>query len=258
MLDSDKDSLNKKVEVKSILTKDVNIKDFLEMEIEVANLKSLLATEIKLREFLVQEIDLSNLLSRDSAALVDKKKTLEKNTSPEYDVDYLSEFERRDALDDKLKPNLPAYDLSLLETLTEEHRKIRFIFNRIMSYAIDKKYQHVAGQLEVFNSEIREHYQKADTELYAYLKKYVQIKYPRREKAFSQLSLEMKNLSIEIFYTISQSPNIPLTDKTYDGFMKEFINVGKYLNTRIEREQNVLFKMYRQTKEVKSISSDEF
>lgn len=265
MLNTVKDVLNKEVDVKGILTsevdvkgiltKEVNVKEFLEMEIELTKLKELLATEIKLKEFLVQEIDLGSLLSKESS-----------NTSVnigETSNDELNEgtafSEASDSKDDLtdisvIKRDLPAYDYTLIETLHAEHKRIRFIFNKIMSFTIEKDYEKVAGQLETFNSEIRRHYQKADIELYAYLKTYVQIKYPQREKAFTQLSLEMKNLSIEIYYTISQSPNIPLSGKTYNGFMKEFMTVGKLLNERILREESVLFKMYKQTHAAKDIS----
>ena len=95
---------------------------------------------------------------------------------------------------------------------------------------------------------------KTDIELYAYLRTYVQIKYPKREKAFTQLSLEMKNNSIEIFYIISQSPSIPMSEKTYNAFMKEFMAVGKLMNERINREKELLFKMYEQTNSAKNIS----
>ncbi len=267
MLDSVKDVLTKEVDVKGILTqevdvkgiltKEVNVKEFLEMEIELTKLKELLATEIKLKEFLVQEIDLGKLLSKPRPS-AEKTSVTEDDEAKESAKASNDEAELESKANAKIKPeikrDLPAYDYSLIETLHAEHKRIRFIFNRIMSYAIEKDYDKVAGQLEAFNKEIRTHYQKADTDLYAYLKTYVQIKYPKREKAFTQLSLEMKNLSIEIYYTISQSPNVPLTEKTYKGFMKDFMSVGKLLNERILREESVLFKMYQQTNVAKDIS----
>lgn len=252
--------------VKDILTKDVDVKKFLEMEIELTKVKKLLATEIKLKEFLVQEIDLKSFLSNRSsqdldAALVDSDTARESltlditgvtsNPSPSIELaPETTELQPQLAV----KKNLPAFDFSLIDTLKAEHKEIRFIYNCLMSLTIEKNYGKVAGQLESFNGEIRVHYQKADVSLYAYLRTYVQIKYPQREKAFAQLSLEMKNNSIEIFYIISQSPNIPLSDKTYDAFMIEFMAVGKLMNERINREQELLFKMYEQTNAVKTIS----
>jgi len=251
MLSAVKEALTKEIDVKELLNKEIDVKEFLEMEIELTKLKKVLATEIKLKEFLVQEIDLGSFMSDKSA----KKNSVKTESDPK-----LLSSNESDSTEVKtqvlLKPkrNLPAYDYGLINLLDEEHTKIRFIFNRIMSLAIEKKYQGIATQLDIFNKEMREHYHKSDIELYAYLKTYVQIKYPKREKAFSQLSLEMKNISIEIFYIMSQSPNLPLSDKTHAGFMKEFLSLGKLLNERINREKSLLFKMYEQTKEAKSIS----
>lgn len=240
--------------VKEILTKEVNIKEFLEMEIELTKIKQLLATEIKLKEFFVQEIDLSRfLLKAYTKNAVNEQLNSVKNTDINTSIKP-SVKEKIETVSPQVKRDLPAYDFTLINELLAEHKKIRFIFNQIMSYAIEKKYIKVAGQLDAFNKEIREHYQKADAELYAYLKTYVQIKYPKREKAFTQLSLDMKNISIEIYYIISQSPNIPLNAENYNGFMKEFLSLGKILNKRINKEQSVLFKMYGQTNAAKSIS----
>ena len=251
MLDSVKEVLTRDVDVKGILTHEVNVKEFLEMEIELTKLKELLATEIKLKEFLVQEIDLGKLLSKSPAV----ETIAERVSEGVDDSSSVDPQAQQEPIPKPLKKrDLPGYDYTLIDTLHNEHKRIRFVFNRIMSYAIEKDYEKVAGQLEIFNSEIRQHYQKADTDLYAYLKTYVQIKYPKREKAFTQLSLEMKNLSIEIYYTISQSPNVPLSEKTYNGFMKDFMAVGKLLNERILREESVLFKMYQQTNTAKNIA----
>lgn len=242
--------------VKDILTKEVDVKKFLEMEIELTKIKQLLATEIKLKEFLVQEIDLKSFLSKTYSNNSDAEQM-----SPEKSLDSGSETNTQSSVEEKIEPivpqikrNLPAHDFSLIDDLIAEHKKIRFIFNQVMSLAIKKDYVKVSDKLELFNAEIREHYHKADTELYAYLKTYVQIKYPKREKAFTQLSLEMKNLSIEIYYIISQSPNIPFKEETRKEFIKEFMTLGKLLNERINKEQTVLFKMYQQTNAAKSIS----
>jgi len=248
--------------VKDILTKEVDVKKFLEMEIELTKLKQLLLTEIKLKEFLVQEIDLTSFLYKKSPtdsineSISSDETTIgetgvSSNSKPSVEV-ITDATELQSSV--KEKRDLPAYDYTLIDSLHEEHKEIRFIYNRLMSFTIDKDYEKVANQLEAFNGEIRQHYQKSDTNLYAYIKTYVQIKYPQREKAFAQLSLEMKNNSIEIFYIISQSPNIPLTEKTYDAFMKEFLAVGKLMNERINREKELLFKMYEQTNAEKSIS----
>jgi len=248
--------LTKEVDVKGILTKEVKVKEFLDMEIELTKLKQLLATEIKLKEFLVQEIDLATLLSNKSQNLseADELDLSSKTITEDTVSSNKTKVEGEEDTTIAAKKDLPAFDYALIDSLNEDHKQIRFVFNRLMKFAVEKDYEKVSGQLEVFNQEIREHYQRTDTELYKYLKTYVHIKYPEREKAFAQLSFEMKNISIEIFYIISQSPNIPLSDDTYAAFMKEFMGVGKLLNERINQEKAILFKMYEQTHVVKSIS----
>lgn len=239
--------------VKNILTKEVDIKEFLAMEIELTKLKKLLATEVQLKKFLVQEIDLSSLFSSKSQKILEATDDYTQGVSDISPNASLPATEPPKHLQ-RPKRYLPSYDYTLIDTLHDDHKKMRFVYNRLMSLAIEKDYTKVAKQLEVFTGDIRKHYQKADVNLYAYLKIYIKIKYPRREKSFALLSLDMKNISIEIFYTISQSPNIPLTEKTYTAFMKEFVTVGKLMNERINREKELLLKMYQETNKAKSIS----
>ena len=250
--------------VKDILTKEVNVKEFLEMEIELTKLKELLATEIKLKEFLVQEIDLKKLLTMDSGdqQLHDRRiHNRRKDDGDEETISHGKDNENQAQDDEALSEiiqlpaikQLPAYDYALIDSMQEENEANRFVFNELMRFAEAKDYSKVAGRLEIFNSQIRDHYHRADISLYAYLKTYIHIKFPKREKAFTQLSLEMKNISIEIFYTISQSPNLPLSDKTHSAFMKEFNHLGELMNERIHREESVLFTMYEQTHTAKSI-----
>ena len=248
-----KEALTKEIDIKEFLNKEIDIKEFIEMEVELTKLKKVLATEVKLKEFLIQEIDLGSLFSSNTSASSDPEMESDEESA---DLEKINRRLNGRRKTDNVKPakDLTAYDYGLIQLLSEEHKEIRFIYNRVMSYAVEKKYANATTQLDIFNKEIRDHYKKADSELYAYLKTYVQIKYPKREKAFTQLSLEMKNLSIEIFYIISQSPNLPLNDKTHEGFIKEFITLGKLLNERINREENLLFRMYEQTNKAKSIS----
>ena len=230
--------------VKEILTREVNIKEFLEMEIEVKKLKQLLETEIKLKEFLIQEIDIKHLFSVHDQEKALKVVKIDNSKQPQ-----LLEKPVKTA-----KKLLPPFDYSLVDSLRKDHKEILFIYNEMMKYAAAKDYPKVTGRLELFSRKIREHYQKADVDLYAYLKCHIQQKYPKREKAFTELSLEMKNISIEIFFTISQSTNIPLNDKRYDGFIKEFTHLGEQLNKRIDREESVLFMMYKKCNEALDIS----
>ncbi len=226
--------------VKEVLTKDINpseIKKFLEMEVEIKQLKDLLDTEIKLKEFLLQEVDVKQLIS----------KTETPKTSG-----------LANAIEDKIvlvddTPLLPAYDLGLIKTLQKDHRELLFICAGIMTNAENRNYKQVAEQLALFSERFTGYFHVADKGLYGYLKAYIQIKQPKRQRAFAALNLEMKNLYLSVFYSLNQSSNIPFNESSYDGFIHEFRLLGDQLKERIKREEKVLFKMYEESHQAKDI-----
>ena len=124
----------------------------------------------------------------------------------------------------------------------------------MMKHVETEQYVAAAGRLEAFSSKIKAHFHKADKELYSYLRTFIQLKYPKRERAFNELNLEMKNISIEIFFSITQSPFIPVNERNREEFIKEFTHLGKLLETRIHREQTVLHVMYDESNGATNIS----
>jgi len=145
------------------------------------------------------------------------------------------------------KENLPSFDGTLIQSLTEEHKKIRTMYNNVMSAMLDKQYALIDDELRAFMSEIGSHYQTTGCQLYTHIGNYIHLKFPARESAFKQLTLEMKKIPIEIFSILTQSPNVPVSGQTYSEFMVEFLRVGKIMNERIIHEQTVVFKMYEKT-----------
>lgn len=291
MLESVKEVLSKDIEfegVKKVLTKEIDtaeIHDFLEMEVEITRLKELLATEIKLKEFLLQEVDFNRIFKSEKIEISKPQQSeneISKPVQSENEISHQesetiedSEFvdvevdieEIREAtfnaplLEIKNKApvrKLPVYDLGLLETLRNEQKEILFIYGEIMKFANEKKHRLASDQLAMFRSRVASHFQMSDKELYSYLKAFIHQKYPNREKAFTELSLEMKNISISIFYTLTQSPNVPLNELTHDGFIKEFDLLGEQLQDRFGREKRVLFPMYEKSRELKDISSEDY
>jgi len=225
MLDSVKEVLNKDISAREI-------KKVLEMEIEIKRLKELLETEIKLKEFLLQEIDVKSLVSKKSNDQLETK------------------LEKKSVEKPKL---LPAYDIGLIESLQKDHRELLFIYAGIMANAEMKKYKLVAEQLGLFSARFTDYFNVAEKGLYSYLTRYIKQKYPKRTRAFSELSLEMKNIYISIFYSLNQSPNVPFNEKTHDAFIHEFEALGEQLNDRINREKKVLFKMYEKSHQAEDI-----
>ncbi len=201
--------------VKEVLNKDVNpkeIKKFLEMEVEIKQLKDLLETEIKLKEFLLQEVDVKKLISKAEYPDTDLEKALDDKVSPVVN-----------------KALLPAYDLGLIKTLQKDHRELLFICAGVMTNAENRNYKLVADQLVLFSERFTSYFHVADKGLYGYLKTYIQIKQPKRQRAFSALNLEMKNIYLSVYYALNQSPNIPFNEESYDGFIQEFRLVGEQL-----------------------------
>lgn len=220
--------------VKEVLNKDlgsIEVKKFLEMEIEIKKLKGLLETEVKLKEFLLQEVDVKRLMPVNAKAPI---KQYDRRSDGNKDIPTATPSSM-----------LPTYDLGLIETLQKDHRELLFIYAGIMTNAEAKKYTLVADQLELFSARFTEYFQVADKGLYGYLKVYIKLKYPKRRKAFTALNLEMKNLYLSVFYSLNQSPNVPFNEKSYDGFIHEFGLLGEQLRERVEREEKVLFKMYK-------------
>jgi len=229
--------------VKEVLNKDINpqeIKKFLAMEVEIKQLKELLETEIKLKEFLLQEVDVKHLIPVNGK-------------TPVQQYNRRSDDENRTSATNS--PLLPTYDLGLIKTLQKDHRELLFIYAGIMTNAESRKYKLVAEQLILFSERFTEYFHVADKGLYGYLKAYIKQKQPKRQKAFSTLSLEMKNLYLSVFYSLNQSPNIPFNENSYDGFINEFKYLGEQLSNRIEREEKVLFRMYEESHQAKDILS---
>ncbi len=254
MLESVKEILTKEIDIHDVLEREIetkHLKKFLAQEIEIKKLKELLATEIKLKEFLVQEIDLKKMFSSNEQAKFDKEeaeykpinkvvsynnlKTLDagaqkQNAKDDFDKSSKSETSKVAATNKESGAStkkLPPYDYTLIKTLEEEQAELMFIHKEMMMHADAERYDAAAGRLEVLSSKIKAHFHKADKELYSYLRTFIQLKYPKRERAFNELNLEMKNISIEIFFSITQSPFIPVNAKSRTEFIKEFTHLGK-------------------------------
>jgi hypothetical protein len=209
------------------------------MDFEIKNLKELLATEIKLKELMAKEIEgLKNRLSDKKSAENDSYN--KENIKATITVANISQ---------KQKKLIPAFEHSLINSLRNDQKDIMIIYNEVMACAEKKEYLLVTRLLQQLFDQIKEHYQYADTELYAYLTAFIQKKYPKRERAFTELCFEMKNIALRIFTQLNQSPEIPTNDKTHKQFIETLELLGKLLNRRIHREESVLFVMYEESNE---------
>ena len=228
MIDSVKDTLLKEIEVD-------DVKDFLEMEIELKKLKKLLLTEIKIKEFLLKEIRLKDLLPDIKVTIpADPKETEEAiEATPE-----LAETE------EEANTRCLSYDVSLVEQLRRDHEDLRFIYKEIIKSSKAEKFALVAVHVDTFTKLALRHYATADETLYPFLREHIVRQYPSHKKAVELLTLEMKDISVSIIYSLTQIAKIPVNEIIISCLTKEFVRIGEQLINRIDREERILFPLY--------------
>ena len=148
----------------------------------------------------------------------------------------------------------PAYDSSLIGVLESDHEEIVFFYNQVLKTARDRDYVALKWMLGEFATLCTNHFQVEDEMLYGYMKTLASKKSRVEQKVVTDFCSEMKNISISIFSSVIQSPNIPVNDKTVDGFIKEFSEMGFILQDRIEREESILYPIYQKSRKVVDIS----
>lgn len=152
------------------------------------------------------------------------------------------------------KNDLPAYDLSLVGSLKYDHEQILVIYENIISAAEEKEYPKIQLLLKDFTVALTNHIQQEDEQLYGYLKTLAEQESKTTKKVIDRFTSEMKNISIEIFSFLSQSPCIPVNDNTVDKFIVRFNEIGKELLNRINHEEKVLYPIYANSRTVVNIS----
>jgi hypothetical protein len=150
--------------------------------------------------------------------------------------------------------SLPAYDNSLIGALESDHEEIIVLYNQVLKTARNRDYSVLQRMLGEFATLFTNHIQMEDERLYGYLKTLASKKSQVEQRVVAGFCSEMKNISITIFSSVSQSPNIPVNDKNVDDFIKEFSEVGFTLQDRIEREESILYPIYENSRKVVDIS----
>lgn len=152
------------------------------------------------------------------------------------------------------KSSLPAYDLSLLGSLKYDHIQILDIYDQVLSAAIKKDFVNLKPLLKEFSIALTNHIQVEDEQLYGYLKTLANHKSYTAKKVVDKFASEMKNISIEIFSFLSQSPCTPVNEETRDEFIKCFKKIGEELQSRINHEEEVLYPIYKNSRKVVNIT----
>lgn len=154
----------------------------------------------------------------------------------------------------KNRTTLPTYDISLIGALESDHDQILALYRNILQQAIEKDYAVLQLTLVEFATAFTNHIQVEDDNLYSYLKTMASTKSSTEQKVVANFSSEMKNISISIFSFFSQSPFIPVNENNIDHFIAEFKQMGTLLEDRIQREEKILYPIYKSSRKVVNIS----
>ena len=154
------------------------------------------------------------------------------------------------------KPNtvLPTYDISLIGALESDHEQILTLYKKVLQKAREKDFASLQLTLVEFATAFTNHIQVEDEQLYIYLKTMASTKSSTEQKVVAEFSSEMKNISISIFSFFSQSPYIPVNEDTIDNFIVESKQMGALLEDRIEREEKILYPIYKSSRKVVNIT----
>lgn len=150
--------------------------------------------------------------------------------------------------------SLPAYDMSLINSLENDHEEILELFNKVLESAKNEEFRTLQLLLVEFATSFTDHIHIEDEILYGYLKILASNKSDLEQKIVSDFSSEMKNISISIFDFLTQSPFIPVNETNIHAFIIEFESIGMLLQDRIEREETVLYPIYENSNKVVNIS----
>ena len=149
---------------------------------------------------------------------------------------------------------LPVYDFSLIGALESDHEEIVLLFDKVLKAAKNKEYASLQLLIVEFATSFTNHIQVEDERLYGYLKTLASKKSQVEQKVVAGFSSEMKNISISIFSFLSQSPYIPVNENNIEYFIDEFSQMGLQLQDRIEREEKILYPIYKNSQKVVNIS----
>ena len=141
--------------------------------------------------------------------------------------------------------DLYQYDPTLIETLEEDHKQLFVLFNQVLDVARNNKFITLQLGLVEFATAFTTHIELEDEKLYGYLTMLASNKSELEQKIVSDYSQEMKNISISIFKLLNFSHSSPITKHNVSKFIEDFEKIGELLMDRIEREENILYPIYK-------------
>ena len=141
--------------------------------------------------------------------------------------------------------DLPSYDKTLISTLEHDHEDLFNLYNQVLASAKNEEFSTLQLSLVEFATSFTTHIKVEDEQLYGYLIFLASHKSELEQKVVADFADEMKEISSSIFNILSHSPYIPVSKQTVVEFTQEFENIGALLTDRIEREEKVLYPIYK-------------
>ncbi len=226
-----------------------SVKEALLKELDISKLKESLIDDVKAT--LLKEIDITGIkdaLVKDIVVkdLIGGKRTQSENIAA--DVNSVKKSQKQK----KASVNLPAYKYGIVDGFIKDHQEMLSVYEMIMNYAKDKDYTTLPLMLSQFSKKCHEHFSEEE-ELYMFMKALAGSRSEIERRVATEFSVEMKNLSLELFTMLNQSKFIPVNDNTVTGFIDEFSQLGAILQERISREETVLYPMYENSRQVVDI-----
>jgi len=104
-----------------------------------------------------------------------------------------------------------------------DHDELKFCFKEMIRSAKLEKYSLVPVHIENFTMLALKHYKIADDIFYPQLKNHIKNRYPKYEGAINSLSLEMKDISATIVFSLYQVAKTPINEVVIKCLIKEYI-----------------------------------
>jgi hypothetical protein len=224
------------------------VKEALLKEIDIPKLKESLINDVKTA--LLKDIDISEIkeaLSKDIAV-----QDLSSGEHKERNVKATKATPATEIRTKKKAVNLPGYKYGLVDSFVKDHQEILSIYEKIMGGARDKDYAILPLMLSQFSNKCFNHFNEEE-QLYTFMKALAGSRSEIERRVATEFSVEMKNLSLELFTILNQSNFIPVNDSSIAGFLDEFCQLGAILQERISREETILYPMYEGSRQVVDI-----
>ncbi len=136
------------------------------------------------------------------------------------------------------------YNDDLIIQLTKDHKKLTEDLEKIIKATQNKKYKILKQYLKTFKTNLEIHNYSEKIQLYAYLKKY--YKDTKYSDFIEEIAKSAEELHKETMDFLKKYEKIELDNQSLILFQDELGKIDKFLQSRIEIEENELYPLYKQ------------